>query len=287
MERVMNRGAPIKSTQAIFRRLENELESDSLTFYRGQSSHEFEILPSAVRKSPFDFSPFENKMFQDIIVSHPEDFISELSAFDKLVRMQHYGIPTRLLDVTFNPLVALYFCCDQISEKDGNFIQFKMPRDLVKYSDSDTVSCLANLSLLTHQEKVSMEQNILEYKENIDDFNRIHAIQRLIHYIKQEKGAFEPKIDPKDLRKIVFCYAKLNNPRIIHQQGAFLVFGIVESILKIKKDLGVEIIETRVSAKSKQKILRELKNLGIDKQSLFPSIENSAENIKGKYRTLV
>jgi len=38
--------------------------------------------------------------------------------------MQHYGIPTRLLDITSNPLVALFFACIEFPKVDGEVIFF-------------------------------------------------------------------------------------------------------------------------------------------------------------------
>jgi len=38
--------------------------------------------------------------------------------FDRLVRMQHFELPTRLLDATTNPLVALYFASAEYEEND-------------------------------------------------------------------------------------------------------------------------------------------------------------------------
>lgn len=44
--------------------------------------------------------------------------------FDDLISiiniLQHYGFPTRVLDVTQNPLVALYFALEEVELEDGN-----------------------------------------------------------------------------------------------------------------------------------------------------------------------
>src|SRR5579872_3650591 len=90
----------------------------------------------------------EDKIFKEIILRAPQDFINENTAVERLVKMQHYGLPTRLLDITSNPLVALYFACQKIegSKKDGEIIILKIPKNEIRFYDSDTVGILSNLA---------------------------------------------------------------------------------------------------------------------------------------------
>ncbi len=76
------------------------------TFYRGHADKDWELTPSILRT---EYGPEkEHLLFRDMVAHEPQSFSECRSALDHLVQMQHYGLPTRLLDVTMNPLVALY-----------------------------------------------------------------------------------------------------------------------------------------------------------------------------------
>ena len=116
------------------------------TFYRGHADKDWKLIPSILRT--LDGPWVEDELFREMVAHEPQSFSECRSTLDHLVQMQHYGLPTRLLDVTMNPLVALYFACEETTPDlvDGLVYQFVVPEWKVKSYDSDTVSVLANLA---------------------------------------------------------------------------------------------------------------------------------------------
>ena len=84
------------------------------TFYRGHADENWKLLPSIFR-TPNGVEK-EHLLFRDMVAHEPQSFSECKSALDYLVQMQHYGLPTRLLDMTTNPLVALYFACQPTTD---------------------------------------------------------------------------------------------------------------------------------------------------------------------------
>lgn len=61
-------------------------------------------------------------MANEFMTLRPESFQGLSSNFEILSKMQHYGLPTRLLDFTVNPLVSLYFACADHPECDARIL---------------------------------------------------------------------------------------------------------------------------------------------------------------------
>ncbi|MBY6033309.1 FRG domain-containing protein [Marinobacter daepoensis] len=258
--------------------LSSERDGDLEVFYRGHSNkNKYKLEPSLFRKDDdgnYFYLENEHILYRELLVSNSADFQSDVYTLDKLVRMQHYSLPTRLLDITSNPLIALYFACKSAPHEDGEVITFTMPRTEVKYFDSDVASCISNLARLPkgEKDKISFE---------IDDFNGQNSVKRLIHFIKEEKPYFEPKIVPDDLRKIVCVKGKQSNDRISSQSGAFLLYGL-DAVMDEEGTPDISV--TRITVDNKGKILKELDLLNINESTVFPYIENSAKYVAEKYK---
>lgn len=252
-------------------------------FFRGHSDIDYELKPGIYRNT--NLISNEHILFKEFILRTPNDFLNEKSALEKLVKMQHYGLPTRLLDITSNPLVALYFACSSNTKKDGKVISFRIPNEYIKYYDSDTVSILSNISKRHKNFNIKNITNL-----NIDEFNSNENIQYLLHEIREEKSYFQPIINPKDLEKVVAVKVKQSNNRIIKQSGAFLIFGITGEKKKpamVPTDWIVnsskEKIDFTIKKEDKKLILKELDTLGINEATLFPELDNQARYLKNKY----
>jgi hypothetical protein len=176
--------------------------SSYLKCFRGQGDSSWPSVAGIFRPDLEELLTNEKRAVRDLISVHPHEFASDESMFDRLVRMQHFGLPTRLLDVSLNALVALYFATDPGHDSgkssDGMVTAFAIPPEREKYFDSDSVSCLANLANMTAEEKneiYRLRESLkgdISSAGNIKKFNESDVIKRLHQFIRSEKPYFQP-----------------------------------------------------------------------------------------------
>ncbi len=256
----------------------NELHQQKNLFYRGHSKVNYKLCPSIFRNQ--SLLKNEKHIYQELIISCPEEFKSYSHHIDFLVKMQHYGLPTRLLDITKNPLVALYFACCSNTDNLGEVVILSPQKNDIKYENSDSVAILSSLPLFTYDEQIRISADLKA--GNIDSSD----ILRLIHEIKTEKPGFENRIDKKDIEKCYVVLPHKDNKRIMKQDGAFVICGInykpeitINENLRLSQN-GKYIL---LIIKDKKRITDELDLLSINKSTLFPEIDSVSEYIKYKY----
>jgi len=90
--------------------------------FRGQNTDK-PLLPRIARKNPEeDTIKLEKSMLSELRRIGGSHFDTSIDDWDLLVYAQHYGMATRLLDWTSNPLVGLWFACSDLDESNSSFL---------------------------------------------------------------------------------------------------------------------------------------------------------------------
>lgn len=251
-----------------------ELEISEDTFYRGHANHEWKLIPSIFRQ---DFQGTEHQFYVEMRQHNPTEFEEKECLFDQLALMQHYSIPTRLLDWTKNPLIALYFATDNYDKIDGEIIIYTPKKTY--YSGMYAEKVLSKLVHASNRKLFSLEsfKNLYIDSCKVSDFiPNEQSLESLISRVILVK----PRITNKRLRAQQGCFTLHGN--VIKVQDGKKYINILESSIDtLEEDI---LCRVRINHIAKLKIREELDILGINAGTLFPDLENYAKFLKEKLK---
>ena len=266
--------------------------SNCILYFRGEHSNTWQLQPSVMRNTHVAepvLRTNEGSMLVDLMSRRPGEFSGTTSALAEWVLAQHHALKTRLLDITRNPLVALFYACE-LNDFTGRIHTFSVPKELVKPFNSDSISIIANFAKLSRAEQNCLlgwtVDDIKEREPELrHDYEYTVAMNHLYQLIEQENPSFKERIDPRDFYRVFVVEPQQSFERIRAQSGAFLVSAFHERFEQnevLKWNHGIPVYNHymfEVPIDKKQHILDELRLLNITQETLFPSIDEAAKAI--------
>ncbi len=224
-------------------------------YYRGQANNTWELSPAVFRKYIQ-----EHELLRKAELSLWNEVAQCRSYLEKLIYFQHYGLWTRLLDVTSNPLIALYMACDDEKERKANGVIYTGTKGYTKDVKETAIAELTAEFVFT--------SSFNNFPQEFKDFVK------------------ENQTKPTYFTHPILIQPPINNPRIEAQNGAFILAPLIEneqSEIPYKGNLDNSGFfgERRalIPATSKIAILKELNELGINKGSIYKGTSEKLQSI--------
>ena len=223
---------------------EHEIGANGQVWYRGQSQESWDLIPSLLRLTEWEKN--EKLLFEEF--KYMQTSINELQKrgndWDTLFDMQHYGIPTRLLDLTTVMGVAIAFIL------------------YADYEDS-TDSALYILNPIALN-RLSKRDEIIGASTDRD--------------FEYQKIYWENK--PAQVEKPIAIKPQLPSDRVLAQKGVFTVHGTLSSgFEQCATDAYRKVI---LKDEAKEEARNFLKWANLDEYTIYPDIVGMAQHIKRK-----
>lgn len=266
-------------------------------YFRGQTKRAFEgydLKPSIGRYAHLNSLPpperdqLENEVLETFS-NHLLTYVNHLprNDWEALAIAQHHGLPTRFMDWTTNPLVALYFACrDSKTDNDGNpldsavYVLISEPprfREMLRQQKNGTISVdeqESTTSLASGDDgydDFGLDENVEEPVLVDDDLDTATVTRTRA----QAEPAQEGELSPFGITGNVIYDPPHVSPRIRAQDGVLLACHRPMQPLEEK-----DVLEIVISHTAHDDIRRRLDQYGVFDKQLFPDLDGIAKWLK-------
>lgn len=291
--------------------IQNGINKNEIPLFRGQADVDYKLLPyiGRDRESKFAITIFneERNLIDTAKYKMPDVFRNDLSPIELLALLQHHGIPTRLLDVTENALVALYFACCSEYEKDGEVFAFR--HNEITTTNYPLIEAIADsyrfaqdsfCDIKLFYERAREQPYFLEQKGTLDAINSIKEDDLYKAFAVRNLGEYIEKLCSNPL----FIYAPIRSIRQQMQRGRYILFPNSIEDWEVKENVKIKAFTTKINpipkdheciigryivpSNAKETILIDLKLFGISEETLFcDNIDTVCKNIKHSFHDKV
>jgi hypothetical protein len=234
----------VRSVADLVAALSSRPEGETV-WYRGHSDASHELIPSLAR-GPRNVDAEQTLLKRFKQNAYPFLKVVPESEWEWLFLMQHHGVPTRLLDWSDSPLVALWFAMDRTNENDDGDACVWALRPL-------ELNILANLA-----PDYAVDIPLFGQDEDLNNYLPYTVMSNKMVKLKPAAG-----IAPRQFSRVV---AQMGSFTITHKEQNPLEIVVPSCLTRyvIPKD-------------SKSDLRRELRYLRMTRLSVFPELSNVSE----------
>lgn len=271
--------------------------AETAWIFRGVRDAEFKLEPSIERSADMahEWAALEVSVSAEF-KARAHNFLSTPASDDELgwlALMQHYEVPTRLLDFTFSPFVALFFAVRNTSHKSPKPSRiWAINAQAVKRKFLEIYGKASNAARIRREGDHGQTAYVSFHPD--DSSSRAEVLRSSIAEMQRYAGPVlaatgTVRSELNRLGCISVGYPSVLNPRLSNQQGLFLFNGAEELTFEasLTKMMASETDWYRsfdIAEHAFSEIERRLYQMNIHEQSLFPDLYGLAGLIKQRIR---